>query len=439
MIAVIGAGITGLVAAQALKQAKQDVLLFEGSEHLGGNIRTFQTQGYQLELGPNSLVLGDDLHAYLTSIGLADKILPANPAAKYRYILKEGRYRKLPTGPASLLFSPVFSLATKRKVLREPNVSPLEHPEETIDAFFRRRVGDELTEYVVHPFVSGVFAGDPTVLLIGEAFPRIKQLEQTYGSLLKGMRARAKTQQHRGTISFEGGMESLPKHLATDLAGHIHPNHLLQRIESQEQGYLLRFPQGTFQAQQVILALPAHVIAQLLPATYDELNHDLRQISYPSVSMVFSAYHRSRVKHPLDGFGALHNHQEQSFTLGSIFSSTVFSHRCPADQVLLTTFVGGARQAANADLADEPLLASVHQELSRLLGITAPPVFSHIQRWPKAIPQYTSAVLPSRKHLAKLSETGLHLGGNWVGGISVPDSIKQGQQLAAAALKGASA
>ncbi|MEO0639844.1 MAG: protoporphyrinogen oxidase [Bacteroidota bacterium] len=429
MIAVVGGGITGMVAAAALKRVGQEVELYDAADRVGGNIHSQSFGPYRLELGPNSLVLNDDLYAFFEDWGMTDSMVEALPTAKYRYILRDGKYQKLPTGPASLITSRTISWRAKRNLLKERSIPASNDPSETIDAFFRRRLGDEWTDYAVYPFISGVFAGNPADLLVAEAFPRIKKLENEYGSLIKGMGASRKNQTHRGTISLEGGVGKMIDILEKGLEGHIHTGHRIQRLEMTAEGVRLDFGQMKVHAQKVILALPAYVLASLLSDAYPAMASSLKAIHYPSVSMAFSAYKRADVGHPLDGFGVLHNHLEGAYTLGTIFNSSVFEGRCPKDEVLLTTFVGGAKYSDRADEPEEVLKAHVHEELVQFLSVKGKPTFQHVQRWPKAIPQYTKDILPSREEIQKLPSQ-IRLGGNWIGGISVPDSIQSGLRLA---------
>ncbi|MEL6132569.1 MAG: protoporphyrinogen oxidase [Bacteroidota bacterium] len=429
MIAVVGGGITGIVAAAVLKRAGQDVALYDAADRVGGNIHSQQIGPYRLELGPNSLVLNDDLYTFFEDWGMKDVMVEALPKAKYRYILREGKYQKLPTGPLSLLTSSTFSWRAKRSLLKERSIPASDDQIETIDAFFRRRLGDEWTDYAVYPFISGVFAGNPGDLLIAEAFPRIKKLENEYGSLIKGMGASRKNQTHRGTISLEGGVGKIIDTLEEGLKENIYTGHRLQKLEEAAGGFLLDFGERKVTAEKVILALPAYILSRLLETPFPEVAESLGKIHYPSVSMIFSAYKRADVGHPLDGFGVLHNHLEGAYTLGSIFNSSVFEGRCPKDEVLMTTFVGGAKYSDRADDSEDVLKSKVHEELFRYLSIQGKPTFQHVQRWPKAIPQYTKDILPSRAAIEKLPPQ-LLLGGNWIGGISVPDSIQSGIRLA---------
>ncbi|MCI4669082.1 MAG: protoporphyrinogen oxidase [Bacteroidia bacterium] len=431
MITIVGAGITGLVTAAYLKKSGFSVQLFDSREQAGGNIRSFQKGRYLLELGPNSLVLNDELYNFLEEWGLDDHILQADPKAKFRFILKKGKYRKLPTGPISLLTSRTLSFKAKGALIKERNLPPQFVNGDSIDAFFRKRLGDEWTDYVVYPFISGVFAGDPRQLLIEKAFPRILKLEEEHSSLIRGMMANRKSQNHRGTISFSGGIQQMTNRLGHYLRNELFLDHPLLAIrEGKDKKWGLQFKQKEIETDWLVLCIPSYQAGRLIREFYSETSIALNQVEYPPVSMVYSAYKRKAVKHKLNGFGALHNHKEKSFALGSIFNSSVFPDRCPEDEVLLTTFVGGAMYPERAKLENEELCIKVNEELSKLLGIREKPVMQHVQRWPRAIPQYTEGFLASDEQKSSLEDKGIFLSGNWTGGISVPDSIKSGQELA---------
>ncbi|RZK26681.1 MAG: FAD-dependent oxidoreductase, partial [Hymenobacter sp.] len=81
-IAIIGGGLTGLTLAYYLQQAGVAYDLFEASERPGGNLPSPQDlAGYQLEAGPNSLLLSSELDELLTELGLQDAIQEAAPVS----------------------------------------------------------------------------------------------------------------------------------------------------------------------------------------------------------------------------------------------------------------------------------------------------------------------------------------------------------------------
>ena len=434
MIAVLGAGITGLVAAYRLKQAGVPFHLFEASEKIGGNMLSEHHGPYLLDKGPNSLRMTDDLYALLEELGLTSDILYASEAAKNRYILRNGKYKALPSGPLSLLGNNTFSFSAKRKLLLESFVKSSAQENETVDTFFRRRLGDEWTDYAVYPFVSGIYAGNPAELLMKAAFPDVLKWEQEYGSIIKGAVKSRKGQEHKGIFSFEEGSAFLCKKLAESFEDHIQLGNPVSAIRKVQDGFRIDTEKGPFEVNQVISTVPAYVLADLVVGYHEEFSRKLVEINYPPVSLVHMAFKKKDVAHPLDGFGALHPPKEGSDILGTIFSSTVFPNRCPEDEALLCSFVGGSIQPDKGkwdlDIIEKAVLDS-HKEL---LGVREP-VFKYVTRWPLSIPQYDQYILGAQEIAGQLASEGFHAGGNWMGGISVPNSIKQGEKVARACIE----
>jgi oxygen-dependent protoporphyrinogen oxidase len=187
----------------------------------------------------------------------------------------------------------------------------------------------------------------------------------------------------------------------------------------------------------VICALPADALADLQIEGIAQPGRlaTLRQIEQPPVVSVFMGFRRSDVRHALDGFGALVPQVEKGSILGTLFSSTLFPGRAPEGHVALTSFVGGTRQPELALLDDAALLDLVHRELGRLVGVSAAPVLARLQRWPRAIPQYTLGYQRFKDVMAETEAAapGLFIGGNARDGISLANCIAAGNRLADAA------
>ncbi|MEO1451939.1 MAG: FAD-dependent oxidoreductase, partial [Bacteroidota bacterium] len=122
MVGIIGAGITGLVAAWILKQNGVPFRLYEASDQAGGAIQTLKTGPYRLEHGPHTLQLNDEIFPLLESLELDSQLIAPRPYAAKRFILRDGRYQALPRGPKDLLFNPALSPHAKWRVLREASV-----------------------------------------------------------------------------------------------------------------------------------------------------------------------------------------------------------------------------------------------------------------------------------------------------------------------------
>jgi protoporphyrinogen oxidase len=87
---IVGAGITGLAAADVLRKAGQDVLVLESTERAGGRIRTVSYKGDMAEAG------GQGIHSNYTEMlklvaenGLTNDLIPA--PEKSLYLDKKGR------------------------------------------------------------------------------------------------------------------------------------------------------------------------------------------------------------------------------------------------------------------------------------------------------------------------------------------------------------
>ncbi len=136
--------------------------------------------------------------------------------------------------------------------------------------------------------------------------------------------------------------------------------------------------------------------------------------------------------HPLDGFGFLAPRKEGINALGCLFPSEIFPGRAPAGHVALAAFAGGRTNPGIVEWDDERFASTLLSELRGPLGLVGEPVFRLIRRWPRAIPQYEvgHGRFVERAKEIERALPGLHLGGNFLGGVSVPDCIKNATALA---------
>lgn len=428
---IIGAGISGLTLAYELQQRGEPYQLWEASPQPGGYIRSVRDGNYLRELGPNSLLGDDALLSWLDGLGLTDDLVFANAVSKARFIYRNGAYRELPGTPPALLLGGFFSLKTKWAVFRELSNKTVSPPGETLGQFFRRRFSPEIVDYALGPFVAGIYAGDPERLLVSETFPVLLDYERTYGSVLRGLIKNQSKTGRRQSFSFRDGMQSLPRALAVKLT-HTQFERPVERIERTQTGWTVHTTTGSQSVDRLVLAVPTDAAAQLLAGHVPAFAEALRQIEYPPMVAVHTAYKRANVSHPLNGFGGLNPAVEGRFAAGHIWSSSIFPDRCPADEVLFTTFVGGQQNAANARLPEADIQAKVHQELVDSFGISAlTPSWQHSFNWPNAIPQYDQQLRAVKQLVPPLEVENLFICANWYGGVSLSDCIAKARALGA--------
>lgn len=446
-IAVVGGGVTGLTAAWHLHSLGHSVSVFEKSGRPGGAVSTLQCDGWLVENGPNSLLESPSFDALLAGLGLAQECRYAAPAAKNRYLVRNGRLMPVPMAPQRLVSTPLFSWRTKLRILAEPlSRAPMRAPDASLAALVRDHFGQEMVDYAINPIVAGIYAGDPEKLSTRYAFPKLWETAQTHGSLILGQIAAMKARRARGEksvariASFARGLETLPAALAKALpADAIRLRTGVVAAAPGRRWTLTSTCDGlaaTDEVDAVVLAAPAASLARLAIGSSGELPlAPLEQIEYPPVASLFFGFRREQVAHPLDGFGALVPAIENRPILGVLFSSTLFPDRAPAGHVALTVYAGGTRQPELARLETEVLHSRVLADLRGLLGVKGDPVFTHMTFWPHAIPQYN---LGYGRFLDTMTQVetqhaGLFIGGHVRDGISLASCIAAGGRLAEAA------
>jgi protoporphyrinogen/coproporphyrinogen III oxidase len=429
MLVIIGAGISGLTAAYFAQKKGIEYVLLELSDRPGGYIRTEYQDRFILECGPNSLLADDDIINFLKEIGLQSEIVEANVVSKSRYIYKNGKYRKLPNNPLTLLSSPFFTWETKMKILKEPFNFSKGTEDESIADFFARRFGKEVLDYAVNPFVSGIYAGDPANLLLKETFPSLAKYESVDGSVLKGLIKHSSNR--KKTVNFVNGMQSLCNKLALHLKN-IRYNAKVMDIKKSGYEYdVIVSASGNeikIPASKIIITTPSFATASILRNIYPEYSQAFSRIRYVPMVIVHTGYEKRYVGHSLDGFGALNPKAENQFTAGCIWNSAVFSGRCPEDKVLFTSFIGGAQYKDNILLGKEKIMDNVNKELRKNFSITEDHVFQNIFSCEKALPQYDLNIKEARKALPFLKDSGILISSNWSHGVSLSDCIKSARE-----------
>lgn len=440
-VAVIGAGITGLSAALELRDSGAKVTVFEADTRVGGVISTTERDGFLVESGPTSLMATAALETLIARVGLGAERLATQPQAKRRFIVRGGALVALPDGPAGLATSDALSASAKFALLREPFVTARrDDEEESLAALVRRRLNDEILDYLVNPLIAGIYAGDPERLSVKYAMPMLHAAERKHGSLLVGamkeMAQRRGAVRQRGITSFRRGLSALPQAMAAALDGRVLTDHRVTRVERSGAHWHVHYAgekPGSLEMDAVICATPAHRIASLgLPSEVHAALGVVTRLRHPPVATLALGFPREDVEHPLDGFGVLMPAIERRTVLGALFSSSVFAGRAPSGAVLITCFLGGTRSPEtgewDAALATERSVA----DLRPLLGLRAAPIFVEHRRWPQAIPQYDLGHGAAVQAAASVESAlpGLYLCGQWRGGVALGDCIAQGQATA---------
>jgi protoporphyrinogen/coproporphyrinogen III oxidase len=446
-VAIIGGGITGLTAAFSLKQRGIPVILLEAAHRVGGVIQSVRRNGYLAEFGPNSILETSPVISDLVrDLGLEARRVYSNPAAENRYVVRDKKPVAVPNSAGGFLTTPLFSLPAKLRVLAEPFIRRAPNDvEESIAQFVQRRLGREFLDYAIDPLVAGIYAGNPQLLSVSQAFPKLHALEQRYRSLFLGQILGARARKRSGQVSkqdakkfsFDDGLQVLIDALQSRLDGEIQTAAPIDCLQRTDEGWIVELDRGAdhspLECSSVLLALPSHKIASLKIVTIPTLRvSPLTEVYYPPVASVVLGFRRVDVSHPLDGFGMLIPQKEGFKILGALFSSSLFPHRAPEGEVTITCYIGGARSPALTHKTAEELVEIAAEDLRTILGVRGQPTFQHVAVFKKAIPQYNVGFAKYRALMTdmELKAPGLFVAGHARDGISLSDSIVSGHNTA---------
>lgn len=444
-VVVIGAGITGLVTAFNLMEAGKKVVIVEKSNRTGGQMDSVTDRGFVFETGPNTGVL-NNIEVIRLFERLQDRIRPetARKESKIRLIWKGKKFHALPHGHQLGITTPLFTLSDKIRICFEPWRAKGKDPMETIGAMTRRRMGKSFLKYAVDPFISGIYAGDPDRLVTRFALPKLYNLEQNYGSFIRGaikLHHPVKTDEEKKVtkevFSVPGGFGQLSKILTEAISmenirlsvGHteIQPSEGTLRWKTQ-----LNDQEETILSYFVVTTTPGYSLPDLVPFAYEKAIKTIASMPYAPVVQVAVGV-LSEAHNVPQCFGGLVPSCEGKDMLGILFPSSCFENRAPKGGATLSFFLGGRKRPEIIDWPDEKIVQMVEEALVSMLGFSKgyKPEVLHIYRHARAIPQYeadTEERLTAIDFLQS-NHPGLILAGGIRDGIGLGDRIRQATEI----------
>jgi protoporphyrinogen/coproporphyrinogen III oxidase len=462
-VAIIGGGISGLATAFALQEQAAAAGLslhctvLEAGTTWGGKIVTHRVGDLVTEAGPDSFLSQKPAGLELCAkLGLSDRLINTNETGKKAFVYSRGRLRELPEGlvviaPSQIgafLRSGLLSWTGLGRMSLDvllPAKRLREGEDESLASFFRRRFGREAFEQLMEPLMAGIYAGDAEQMSVAATFPRFQELEQQHGSVIRGMMAARQARSREELpgvkrtmfVSLKNGLTEL----VTALVDRLTQRGVALRAGSTVEALRVRSHQlnrwmydlivedgSSLSVESLVLATPAYVSANLLRPLTPIAGGLLDLIPYASTATVAMAFPASSVARVVEGFGFVVPRVEGRDLLAATWTSLKWPHRAPPEQVLIRCYVGGVGREGVLELEDRALIARVRSELAGLCGLTAEPHFMEVNRWMKAMPQYTIGHL-DRLHQVEAALSrygGVVLTGAAYRGVGIPDCIRDG-------------
>ena len=449
-ILIIGAGLTGLTTAYTLASKGKNVQILERMERPGGQILTYHEDGFTFESGPNTGSISTpevaELFAELEKISDGKcKLETAPDAAKKRLIWKGDKFHALPSGLGSAISTPLFTLGDKFRILGEPWRKKGENPDETVGEMTRRRLGKSFVDYAVDPFLSGIYAGDPNTLITRYALPKLYNLEQNYGSFVRGAMKKAKepkTDRDRlatkKVFSAVGGLSNITKAMSDYLGDRITLGINNLKITPSGSTWIATFTDrdGNHQsisALKVVTTCGSYVLPEILPFIEPSTMQKINNLKYaPMIEVSVGIKNTNGLDYK--AFGGLVPTCEHKQILGILFPSACFTGRAPEEGALFSYFIGGVKHAEMLEKSDSELTTIVEDVFHEMLKFpkNVNPDLIRIFRHKNAIPQYE---ITTGERLETVEQTehkyeGLYIAGNLRDGIGMAHRIKQARDIA---------
>jgi oxygen-dependent protoporphyrinogen oxidase len=447
-VAIVGSGVSACACAVRLKQKGIDFTILEKESLPGGKLVTDRVDDLVVEGGPDSFL--PEKHWTLDlirEVGLSGELLPTNEEYKGTYIYSRGRLHRLPEGVMLMVPTMIMPLARSRLISWPGKVRmgmelfvPRKEggQDESLAQFVSRRLGRECLERIAEPLVAGIHTSNPDNMSVRATFPRFLEMEQKYGSLIRGM-ARMMKKNASGSkgsgsgmtyfMSLRGGMQDLMDGCFRFAgADSIATGSTVRSIARTNGGYTVTIGSEQVIFDAVVLTAPSYAAAEMVATMDPYLAGRLSSIEWSSTATVSLAFRKDDLPSGLPGFGFLVPRVEKRRISAATWSSIKWSFRAPPDRVLVRCFVGGGHDEDLVFYDDPDLVRIVREELASISGIRANPLASRIYRWERSMPRYTVGHLDL---VASIDEAlsaypGLFLIGSSYRGIGIGDCVKSG-------------
>lgn len=454
-VVIVGGGITGLTTAYYLQQKAKaqneqlDIVLIEASLRLGGKIHTVRKNGFIIERGPESFFDTDSsVRSLARDLNIEHEMIQNNDGRTFIAIgsilhpipsnLLLGGSPKI----SSFMASNVLSLSGKVRAAGDLILPKLPHDtDEPISDFFRRRFGKEVVENLVEPVLAGTFAGDVDHVSMQSMFPQFYQLEKDYRSLLIGMKKTGKGIYALVNIpgeihyeSFEGGLETLSEALENALTDvTILKGIKVDLIENQKEGsqQIYLSDGSSMLADKLIVTTPFNVAKKIFRDS--EIMSQVPNMSYATIATVTMAFKKGQMQKYTDALNFFVSRNSDFAITTCTWSNRKWDNAAPEDHDLLRVYIGRVGDESIVELSDSEIEKIVLQDLQKALGLEELPIFTVVARWKEAMPQYA---VGHESRMAMLKQQfyeeypNVTLAGSSYEGISIPNCVMQGKQVA---------
>lgn len=431
-IAVVGGGISGLVAAYRLRRllgASAAITVADTRDRFGGALRTSEIAGEPVDLGAEAFVgRRPEVPELLDELGIADQLV--HPAGLRPLIWSQGRAHPLPE--RTLMGIPADAAAveglvdatTVARIAGEPRRPFTWVPGADIDvcSLVADRFGEQTVARSVDPLLGGVYAGSARSIGLRAALPTLAAaLDRGAGSLTEAVAAALPTPSGAPVFgALRDGYGALLDALAGRTAATTVGDTAVTGLRRIPGGWAVE-PLGEFEA--VVLATPAPVTARLLADIAPVAARAAAGIELSSSALVALELPKDTALPPNSGVLVATGEplRAKAFTL----SSRKWAHLAARETALVRVSFGRFGDDAVLGLSDAELIDAATADLATVTGVPITPRSAIVQRWPGGLAQYapghTERVAEIESALAAFGD--LAVTGAYLHGVGVPACV----------------
>ncbi|MFC7753081.1 FAD-dependent oxidoreductase [Tsukamurella soli] len=413
-VAVIGAGISGLVTALRLKQAGCRVTVFESSDRVGGKLRSARLDGMTVDMGAEAFVRRrPEVMDLAAELGLADDIV--SPVGRRPAVYADGGLYPFPA--RQLMGIPADAHEVSVPLAWAPG------SDVSLGALVRERLGDEVVGRCVDPMLGGVYSAHADDVSLRAALPALAaELDAGATSLTAAVGAVLARSTATGPVfgAFRSGYQELLDALAAQLEGAILLNAPVPELRP---GWMLR----GWWFDKVVLAAPPQQVARITRTSFPQLARAVGAIPAANSAIVTLVLPDTVA---LPDYSGVLVASRQVLTAKAFTLSTQKwgADTRPGPTVRVSLGRLGVSRILDED--DQSIIDVARADLETALGVTAVPVSAAVQRWYEGIPVYTPGHLDRLAEIEAATPPGLVLTGAYFDGVGVAACIAHAEAAA---------